>query len=215
MIMTKHIDLEAISDHISKNIGSIHQIFHEIVSDDLHIDICHVKSSLFRRYEVLVTMGMSAKPMVMPEDSDEPRYMELIIILPKGWPLDKMSFYDENHYWPIRLLKDLARYVHHNNIWFGFGHTIANSESENSLTNYSPNTGFCACTLLPSLTLGESSYVLRKESDSENTAFLTVVPIYKGELMYKFENGIDALLDLFDQFKVSDRVDIKRGAVIT
>lgn len=190
-------------------------VFHEIVSDDLHIDICHVKSSLFRRYEVLVTMGMSAKPMSMPEECDEPRYLELISILPKGWPLTKESFYVERNYWPIRLLKDLARFVHHGNTWFGFGHTVANAENEAQLVPYADNTGFCACALLPSLTLGESAYILEREPETENIGFLSVIPLYESELRFKFENGIDPLLDLFDKFSVTDKLDVNRSAVVT
>lgn len=212
--MRKNVDMDAISVHIEKNIGRVHQVFHEIVSDDLHIDVCHVKSSLFRRYEVLVTMGMSAKPMEIPEDSEEPRFMELMVLLPKGWPLTKDKFFDEKNYWPIRLLKDLARFVHHGKTWFGFGHTIANAENESDLIPYSDGVGFCACTLLPSLTFGESSYVLQQESEKGDIGFLTVIPIYENELKYKLEHGLDALLDLFDKHKVSDRIDLKRRDVV-
>lgn len=213
--MTIFADMETISHHIEKYIGKIHIVFHEIVSDDLHIDICHVKSSLLRRYEVLVTMGMSAKAMSIPDECYEPKYIELMILLPKGWPLTKESFTDERNYWPIRLLKDLARFVHHGNSWFGFGHTIANTENENQFAPYAENTNFCACALMPSITLGESAYLLKREPETENIGFLSVIPLYEQELKFKFENGIDALLDLFDKFNVKDKLDLDRKAVVT
>lgn len=46
--MTQHADIDAISAHIERHVGRVHMVFHEIVSDELHIDIHHVKSSLFR-----------------------------------------------------------------------------------------------------------------------------------------------------------------------
>ena len=212
--MTEHTDIELITQHIEKNVGKVHQVFHEVISDDLHIDVCHVKSSLFRRYEVLVTMGMSAKAMEVPVESEEPRFLELMILLPKGWPLTKEAFMDENNYWPIRLLKDLARFVHHQNTWFGFGHTVANAEPEGELSPYADNVGFCACALLPSLTLGEPSLILQREPEKGDIGFFSVIPIYESELRFKFEHGIDALLDVFDAGNLSDRVNPKRKPVI-
>ena len=52
--MTSYADVEAISAHIERHIGHVHMVYHEIVSDDLHIDIHHVKSSMFRRFEVVI-----------------------------------------------------------------------------------------------------------------------------------------------------------------
>ena len=213
--MTIYADMENISRHIEKYIGKIHMVFHEIVSDDLHIDICHVKSSIFRRYEVLVTMGMSAKAMSIPDECNEPKYMELMFLLPKCWPLTKESFNDERNYWPIRLLKDLARFVHHGNTWFCFGHTVANTENENQFVPYAENIDFCACALLPSITLGESICTLRRKPKTENIGFLSVIPLYEKELKFKLENGIDALLDLFDRFNVNDKLDLNRRSVVT
>ena len=115
--------------HVERHIGPVCQIFQEIISDDLKIDILHVKSSLFRRYEVLVTTGMSAKPMKVPENSDESRLAEVLLLLPRKWPLTKPDFGDESNYWPVRLLKDVARYVHHSSTWIGFGHTVSIAES--------------------------------------------------------------------------------------
>ena len=132
--MTAYADLSGISAHIERHIGRIHMVFHEIVSDDLHIDIHHVKSSLLRRFEVLVTSGMSALPMAVPGDSNEPRFAEIVTVLPKGWPLTKEAFSDERNYWPIRLMKTFARLPHRDNTWLGLGHTLANGESENLMT---------------------------------------------------------------------------------
>jgi hypothetical protein len=205
-------DIDEITRHIEKNIGQVAIVFHEIVSDDLHIDVHHVKSSLFRRYEVLVTSGMSAKPMTLPEGSTEPRYAEVLVLLPKGWPLTKSAFNDERNYWPLRLLKTFARYPHHANTWFGFGHTLANGESEETTAPYADGTSLCAAILLPPLSLGERAWSLRRR-DGMEVFFWAVVPLHMRELNYKLEHGADALLDLFDRHKVDDRIDPQRKCV--
>jgi hypothetical protein len=207
-------ELEEITGHIERNIGKVHTIFHEIISDDLHIDVLHVKSTLFRRYEVLVTSGMSTRPMVMPPESKEPRFSEVLIILPKGWPLTQPDFDDERNYWPIRLIKSLARYPHHNNTWLGYGHTISGEDAVGERTTpYEEDRHYWAAVILPSMTLDESAWTFKNEAGHE-VFFWAAVPIYMNELEYKREHGIDLLLDLFDKYKVTDRVDSKRSSVV-
>ncbi len=211
--MAAYASMDLISDHIEKTIGEIHSVFHEIVSDEIHLDVCYVKSDSTRDYEVLVTMGMSAIPMQTSEDSNDPKYIELIILLPKDWPLEHLNMFSENYYWPIRLLKDLARFAHHNQTYLGYAHTIANAENESELSPYADNNQFCASILLPSITLGEQSFILRRD-DGRDIYFFCVIPIFREELFFKLENGADKLMDLFDQYQVDDIVDIHRQSVI-
>jgi hypothetical protein len=211
--MTHHADLAAISAHIERHVGRVHSVFHEIVSDDLHIDIHHVKSSWLRRFEVLVTSGMSALPMAVPEESNEPRFAEIVAILPKGWPLSMDAFADERNYWPVRLMKTLARLPHIGNTWLGFGHTLANAESESEVKPYADGTQLCAAAVLPSSTLGEDFWCLKRENAPE-IFFWAAVPLHLAELQFKMKNGIDPLLDLFDKNKVTDRIIPERPSVV-
>lgn len=210
--MAAHADMELITNHIKKNIGEIHSVFHEIISDEIHLDICYVQSDPSREYEALITMGMSAIPLTTSEDSDDPEYVELIILLPKDWPLEKLNMFSEDFYWPIQLLKDLARFAHHNKTHLSYAHTVANADE---LVSYAKNNNFCASILLPSVTLGEDAFILRRKSNSEDVYFFCVVPIFEDELFFKMENGADKLMDLFDEHQVSDIVDIHRGSVIS
>ena len=148
--MTKYADIETVSAHIERHIGPVHTVFHEIISDDLHLDIHHVRSSLFRRCEILVTSGMSAIPMPVPE-SEAPRYAELMIVLPKGWPLDMNSLKEDRHYWPIKLLKDVARFPQATDTWLGYGHTIGNGSGNDDMVPYATDIPFCAAAILLSL----------------------------------------------------------------
>lgn len=211
--MTNHADIDAISSHIERHIGRVHVVFHEIVSDDLHIDIHHVKGSLFRRYEVLVTSGMSAVPMAVPEGEQHPRFAEIVTILPKGWPLTKEAFEDERNYWPIRLMKDIARLPYYCKTWIGFGHTVANADSEDAIKPYTENTKLCSVALLPPSSLGEAAWSLKRKG-ADDIFFWAAVPLHLQELKFKMEHGIEPLLDLFDKHGVTDKINPGRASVV-
>jgi len=211
--MTSYADISGISAHIERRIGRIHTVFHEIVSDDLHIDVYHVKSSLLRRCEVLVTSGMSAFPMSVPVESHEPRFAEIVTVLPRGWPLAKEAFADERHYWPVRLMKTLARLPHQGHTWLGFGHTVGNGSSEGAMKPYADGTKLCAAALLPPSSLGRDFWCMKRQNEPE-IFFWAAVPLYLSELDFKIENGIDPLLDLFDKNGVTDKIDPERASVV-
>ncbi len=58
--------MEEISDHIEAHIGEIHMVFHEIVSEQVHIDVHWVKPTKEHPFHTLITSGMSDKPMNTP-----------------------------------------------------------------------------------------------------------------------------------------------------
>lgn len=208
--------LEIVRPHVERTIGKVNTVFQEIISDDLHIDLLHVGSTMLRRYEVVITSGMSAKPMSIPQGVSAPAFAEVMVILPKGWPLQKNDFFDEKNYWPLRLLKDVARYTHHQNTWIGYGHTIAMAESADTMDRpepYAPGTGFCAALIMPPLTLGDKAWVL-KDKDGKEIYFWSVIPLYKTEVQLKMDQGLDALLGLFDKHKVFDRIDPNRKSTV-
>jgi hypothetical protein len=107
-----HADDERITAHLRRRLGAKGWVFHEIVSDLVHIDVHVVPPSRRHPYHVLVTSGMSALPMTVPDTFEDPasfRFAELSMLLPPDWKLDEASLSDERFYWPIRLLKSLAR----------------------------------------------------------------------------------------------------------
>ena len=104
-------EMEAVEEHIAAHFGPVENVFHELVSPDIHVDICVVEPSAERDYYTLVTMGMGARRMKVPEELAEYHLerAELAIALPPDWRLDAESLKDERWYWPIGLLKVLAR----------------------------------------------------------------------------------------------------------
>lgn len=63
---------------------------------------------------------------------------ELAIALPPDWKLDEESMTDERWYWPVRLLKVLARLPITSNTWLGWGHTMDNQKSSQKTPGFAP-----------------------------------------------------------------------------
>ena len=53
-------EMEAVEGHIQQYFGKFENVFHELSSPDIHVDICVVPPSEERDYYTLVTMGMGA-----------------------------------------------------------------------------------------------------------------------------------------------------------
>ena len=64
-------EMEAVEEHIEQYFGKFENVFHELVSPDIHVDICVVPPSEERDYCTLVTMGMGAHRMNVPEELAE------------------------------------------------------------------------------------------------------------------------------------------------
>ena len=111
-------EMEVIENHITQNFGDFDSVFHEIISPDIHVDICMIPPSEERNYYVLVTMGMGAHWMKVPEELAEYKLerAELAVCLPPDWNLQSD---DEKWYWPIRMLKVLARLPISEDTWLG------------------------------------------------------------------------------------------------
>lgn len=198
--------IQEVSDHIEAHLGKVETVFHEILSDTVHIDVHWVKPNDQFPFVRLVTSGMSDLPMATPEGASVPKYLELMISLPPDWKIDEESFKDESWYWPVRLLKQLARLPHKYNTWLGFGHTIPNGDPPEP---YAPNTALCGSIVLPSVSVPEEFNKLSISADKE-IFFYSVVPLYEDEMNLKLRKGTDELLSLFDKKNLNDVVNIKR-----
>jgi len=135
-------EMTCVMDHIEKHFGPVSGIFHEVVSPDIHVDICVIPPQEEKDYYTLVTMGMGAHRMNVPAALKEKRLdrAELVIALPKDWEIQSK---DEEWYWPIRLLKDLARLPVQMDTWLGWGHVVDNPQP------YADNVQFVSSPLVP------------------------------------------------------------------
>ena len=205
-------EMNAVEEHIQQYFGKFENVFHELDSPDIHVDICVVPPSEERDYYTLVTMGMGAHRMNVPEELAEYKLerAELVIALPGNWKLKHEDLKNERWYWPIRLLKTLARLPIASDTWLGFGHTMDNED------DFAKDTKLCAAMLTgPQDTEDGSEVCILPNGEEVN--FYQVIPLYRDELEYKMEHDADALLDKMNgiSFVVEpDRQDaITRGTL--
>ena len=201
-------EMDAIEEHIEEHFGNFPNVFHELVSTDIHVDICMIEPSEAKNYYTLVTMGMGAHRMNVPDELAEYKLerAELAISLTADWKLDSESMNDEKWYWPIRLLKELAHLPIDSDTWLGWGHTIGGEE------RFAENTKLCASLLIDQELCDESGNVcLLPNGDEVN--FYQVIPLYKEELEYKLANNTDDLLEKMG--KISIITDPNRPNALT
>jgi hypothetical protein len=198
--------LDQISDHIERHLGTAATVFHEIASDTVHIDVHFVEPSTGRPFNRLVTSGMSDLPMTVPEGSGAPRFAELMLTLPAAWQLDQESFKSEQWYWPIRLLKMLARLPHKHATWLGYGHTIPNGDPPEA---YAPDTKLCGAIILPPASVPGDFRSLQID-ESKTITFYSVVPLYQEEMELKLRAGSEKLLDRLDARGINDLIEPRR-----
>lgn len=187
-------NIELISNHIEQYIGPVENVFHEMISDLVHIDVHIVEPAEDDGCYTLVTSGMSDLPMTVPDGLEEFAHAELLINLPADWKLSEKALKNPNNFWPIRLLKMLARMPHEYSTWFGFGHTIPNGDPADP---YADNTQLDGAILIPPLWVDEDFWQL--EVDDEKTVnFYSILPLYPEEMDLKLKTDADTVFKKLD-----------------
>lgn len=169
---------------IAKKIGKAEEVFHEIVSQDIHIDILVIQPSKKEPYYKLVTMGAGALKQNLPKDynSDFSGYAEYCICLPANWNVHSDKYKD---YWPIQMLKKIARIPIEEKSWLSKGHTVSWDKNGAS---------FDESTELNSLYIlnksnGRGKPLSVKLSSDKTITILQLYPLYQEELDYINNEG--------------------------
>ena len=208
----QHIDwdsIDAISEHIEKYIWPVEYIFHEIISDTVHIDVHWIKPTEEKPFHTLVTSGMSGLPMTTPEWYEEYAYSELSICLPKEWKLSQEDFKDESNYWPVKWLKTLAIFPHKHNSWLSFGHTIPNGDPA---TPFIEGTKLTTWALHTSALFHEDYDQLKLKDKTIN--FYAIIALCNEEVELKLEEWIEGLYKGFRENNVTDLLDVSRNSSV-
>lgn len=205
MYLYSEQELNEYECYIQDNFGPYKEVFHEIVSPDIHLDIIIVPPTDEDPYYKLITMGMGAFSMNVPKDLQEYEleHAELVLYLPKQWEIKSSA---EKDYWPIRYLKILARLPIECDTWLGFGHTVHGNEEQEP---FAENTAFNSILLLNACNLLYEKLDLRLSS-GKKINFYQLFPLYQEELEYKMEHSLDELLDLFSDDDLLPVLNIRR-----
>lgn len=176
-------EIECLEEHIEKYFGETPTVFHEITSEDIHVDVYIAPPSKERNFYTLITLGMGAREMNTPDDVSKKR-CELLICLPPDW---KVGEEEPEWYWPIGLIKGLAHMPIECDTWLGWGHTIDNGG------DLAPNVKMCGSLLVypEDVKDGADECTL---PNGETVSFYEVIPLYQEEMDYKIDNDTMGLL---------------------
>ena len=202
--------IKALDSHIEEHFGGNFYVLDEIDSPLVHVDLFIVPPAQDRPYHVLFTCGMAEKPMTVPEGFEPRRFAELTLSLPQDWPMTKDAWKDERWWWPLRLLKQMARYPHENETWLGFGHSVPGSTSG---VPFAANTQMTDIAVLEPRTISEEAATFHDDDRGEVSVW-ALFPVYPSEKEFKHRRSAQELQQLFDSDGVTELVQPGRGSVI-
>jgi hypothetical protein len=201
-------ETDEIEQHFEKYFGKPGMVFHELVSDLVHIDVHQIAPTEERNWWTLFTTGMSARPMKVPAGAEDWRFAELVLQLPPDWKLDEESFKNERWYWPVRWMKQLARLPHQYDTWLGGYHTIPNGDPPRP---FAAETRFCCWFLWP-IIADEPAQAVRL-GDGRVVHLLTMHALLPSEMKLKLDGGGEALIRAMDQAELSEVLDVTRKPI--
>ena len=188
-------EMDKVSDYIEQQYGESDLVGHEMVSPDIHCDIVIVPPTEEQPYYKLVTMGAGAYKMNVPKalSSYVCERAEYVIFLPKDWNLESAK---EEDYWPIRMLKTIARLPVRAEDWLCESHDVQLTDDGSPVAE---NTGFNSCVLMSSIGKnGQEVKPLKLGLFGKKVAFYQLYPLYPEELQFKLEHSFDELMDRLD-----------------
>ena len=203
-------NIERISAHIEEYVGPVKTVFHEVISDLVHVDVHIVAPSPERDFYTLVTSGMSDRAMTPPPEYPDLKYAELMICLPSDWPMGEEAWKADENYWPVRMLKFLARFPHEYRTWLWAMHTLPHGDPPQP---FAANTGMCGIILLPPVTVRPEFQELQV-AGGKTIHFHALVPLHADEMDLKLKQGAEALFDGFNRDGISEILEPGRPSTL-
>lgn len=188
-------ELAAVQAHIRRCFGDFQQVIKEVESPDICLEIAIIPPRPEHNYYTLATVGLGAHRMNVPEDEPQAELerAELLINLPPDWPLTdeaiNEAFNEERYFWPVRLLRQIARLPIIDNTFLDWGHLVRNGGEA-----YAESTRLCSVLLLSPGVFGEASYSCALPG-GETVNFYQLIPLYQEELDFVLENGLAEFLE--------------------
>ncbi|GAA2172284.1 suppressor of fused domain protein [Agrococcus versicolor] len=206
---------QTLVQHLTRHLGEPSALLAESMPDELRIDLVVFPPAEGRPFVTLATVGMSDLPMHVPSELADRARQELLIGVPADWPglaggvadVDG-TLRDEAAYWPIRLVKGLARYPRRSSTWISWGHTVPSGAS------FHEGVPFSTALVGPPLGLPEA--VMTVETAVGRVSYLAVLPITEAEtaLATSSGGGSDDLVERLAAAGVTIAVDPARASVV-
>lgn len=210
---------EELEPFLEEMIGGSFSVLHEIASDHIHLDVLAFPPTRTSPCWTFVTSGMSSKPM---QDGGEAapkawQYAELVLRLPRNWfsvrsdmlvPDEELM--DESKYWPIGVLKFVARAPHKYGFWVGPDHSFPNGDPADAYHSSVPFTGV----VLNDVEGWPRMVTSLTTKDRTKINFLALMFVYPEEMEYKLGAGARSLGILLRRAGVGQVLDTGRRSVI-
>ncbi len=187
-------DLTVAEAHIREYFGEPIRIFRDPNPNGISIDIILIPPTDDHNCFTLVTLGMGAHMMTLPDDliSEELGRAELLVCLPTEYV--NADAPDEERavpLWAIHMLRGIARLPLTESSWLGWGHTVASDwkDPEGRIK-------FNGAVLVTPGKFGQDASICHLPS-GDDLNFYQLVPLYADEIKYKLRTDVDALLDCF------------------
>lgn len=194
--------LDRMVRHIGIHFGTVSAL---LLSDPTHegeegcIDLCYVGPGQAHDFHTFVTAGMSNARMAVPTgQAGGVEYAELLLHLPKSWPVGPEALRDPELRWPLGYLKQLARWPHRTACQFSWNMLVPNGSPP---LPFSPQTDLCGFWLVPPYGAPEAFATL-EASPGFTIQVLCLVPLYREEMEIFTQQGSDRFLDLLQEQKV-------------
>jgi hypothetical protein len=185
-----HADEARIMAHIERLHGPVAGVWHQIVSDRIHVDVEIAGPTAQSPYTLLVTSGMSARAQTVPRGRRQFRFAELCMLLPADWRAPVAGQTPEpQDYWPLELLQELARIPHDYGTWFGPGHSVPHGEPA---TPYLPGLELTGVVMFPAKPADDK---LSRIPGRPRIEVLQIFPLSTFEMELKLDEGIEYLAD--------------------
>jgi hypothetical protein len=166
------------------------KLLREPYPQDIRADVAVVAPSPERPWYALITVGMGAFVMDVPQDliDCELERAELMMCLPPNWLIGSPRSVWR---WPLEWLRTLAHIPAGKDIWLGWGHLIPIEEY------VSKNAKFSGMLLIdPPDYDREATFCEMPDGSIVN--IYQVLPLFDDEVKYRQSAGTDALLSLFE-----------------
>jgi len=203
--------IRAIDRHIEQHFDGDFFVMDEIESALVHIDLFVVPAKGDREHHVVFTCGMAERPMNVPQACEAPRFAELTLSLPAEWPLSKNAWQEERWWWPLRLLKSMARYPHDNGTWLSCGHSVPGSTSG---MPFADSTRMTDIVILEPRMIDEETATFH-EGSRGNIPIWGLFPAHASEIEFKRRHSAEKLQELLDGKGVTELVQPGRESVIS
>lgn len=190
---------DEITKHIEKHLGKTSELALTDIISNLKI-LLILPNNKYDRI-TLITNGLSKIQEEKIKSGN--RYCELLIYLPKDWPIDRKKIFDKNYFWPIEWLRKVAFTIINKNESFKTPSIITNGEPPQPL---GPNTKQSSILILSE----QSKFGEYKKANGKIIEFFTLIPIYTEEKNLELMLGTVHLLKQFHKFNISKIVELNR-----